>query len=228
MGDPGAGKTFQARHFMRRYGNGIILSLEGGLVSVSDASIPYLPISSWDNQDDPLSFRKACKWLASAEGRAQNYKWLMLDSLSELSDMAMAHVKEGLGLSPGKEAKANNFKVWEDYATAFLGGCRWLRSQPLHVIMTCHTADKDNDDGGVDHRPLVQGSKVATQLVGMYDYVFALTKKSIKDENGVDQVARYIICDAIRGYQCKARDPKNRIKPYYATDDVTTILDLLE
>ena len=46
-GPHGSGKTTQCANYAKRYGKGIILSGEGGLSSISDMEIDYLPFSTF-------------------------------------------------------------------------------------------------------------------------------------------------------------------------------------
>ena len=39
----GYGKTYQCRHYEKRYGKGLIISGESGLKSIEDVSIDYAP-----------------------------------------------------------------------------------------------------------------------------------------------------------------------------------------
>ena len=74
----GWGKTYQCRHYQKRYGKGLILSGEAGLKSVEDVGIDYLPFSSWDGKHDPdkgfYSFRGIVKMMMSDEFQAMGYK----------------------------------------------------------------------------------------------------------------------------------------------------------
>ena len=86
----GFGKTFQCRYFQKRYGKGLILSGEAGLKSVEDVNIDYLPFTSWDGNHDPengdYSFTGIVKMLQSKEFKEAGYKWIAIDSLTELSE----------------------------------------------------------------------------------------------------------------------------------------------
>lgn len=230
IGDPGAGKTSIAKHYAARFGRGLILSMESGLSSVRSAGLDYVPITSWDGTHAPddgvYSFKGVCRFVASPEFKAAGYKWIMADSLTELSDMCWEPIEaEAKAKAAAKNKEADGFKVWNDYAAAFVGACKWLRDRNCHVIMTALAKSKDDDNGEPQVLPHVRGNAVAAQVCGLYDYVFGLVRVTVPASEGQEaRVDRYLITGAYKGWACKARDEHGRLKLVEKTSDVAELI----
>ena len=69
-----------------------------GLKSVEDVNIDYLPFTSWDGNHDPengdYSFTGIVKMLQSQEFKEAGYKWIAIDSLTELSERLIEHLEK--------------------------------------------------------------------------------------------------------------------------------------
>jgi len=73
-GQSGAGKT----SLIKTLPNPVVLSAEGGLLSIADADIPYLEITSMED------LRQAYSWVLESE-----YKSVALDSISEIAEVVL-------------------------------------------------------------------------------------------------------------------------------------------
>lgn len=225
----GWGKTTQFRHYQRHFGKGFIISGESGLVSVSDADIDYLPFSSWDGDHDPArdvySFRGICRMVGSPEFRAQGYKWIGLDSLTECSDRLMEHLeaKQSEGAYKAKGGKENAFEMWADYGRLMLGSLKWIRDLPLHVLVTCLAKEESDDNGATNYWPMIKGQAVGKQIPGLFDMVFCGVRTTDGDR-AAPKVARFIVTEEVRGWHGKARDPRSRLRPVERSSDVTELL----
>ncbi len=231
----GWGKTTQAKHFTAHYGKGFIISGESGLSSIRSAGIDYLPFSSFDGRNDPAkdvySFTGIIRTILSDEFKAAQYKWLMLDSMTELSDMAMQWSTSNADKRAAETGKkVNGFEVWGDYADKLLLSSKFIRDLPYHVILTALAVEKENEaTGNKDIWPSMQGNKVVTQLLGIFDNVLCGTKASVKTADGKStEVKRYIISDDIRGWHGKVRDEHNVVPPVVETGNVIDIIKLIE
>lgn len=226
FGFPGAGKTYQAKHMQAHYGPGFVISGEGGLRSVGDATIDYLPFQSYDGESDHArgiyTFKEILAWVRSEEFRSRGYRWIMLDSLTELGDRVM-EVVEKRHAGGGKQ---NGFAIWGDYKAAMLGILKIIRDLPVHVVVTSLAKEETDENGVTTYWPLVPGSAVAKQLPGLFDHVFGLVRAT---DGGKDApiVRRFIVTDHVRGWVCKTRDPYSRVPAYMETSDITKILDLV-
>lgn len=231
----GWGKTTQAKHFQRRYGSGFIISGESGLSSIRSAGIDYLPFSSWDGPVDPArgiySFMSIVNWVRSDDFKARNYKWIMIDSLTELGDLAYPAAEEKAAKTPTKDGKVNGFAIWEEYASMMVGACKWIRDLPMHVIVTALAKEGEDENGNKDHWPMVKGNSVKQQLPGIFDCVFCGIKRIITDPNNPEAQSKnvhYIITDEYKGWHGKVRDEKRRLRAVERESDVTKLFDRME
>lgn len=223
--EAGWGKTTQAKHYQSRYGKGLILSMESGLRSLRDTEIEFAPISSWDGPHDPdqglYSFKGVCGAISTKEFKAAGYKWIMVDSLTELSDLLMAEVEERY------KGSKNGFEKWAEYARLLIGACKWLRDQPFNVIITALLKESADENGGITYGPLIQGNAVGSKLAGLYDFVFAGVRVSGTDKTAAKSV-RYIVTDEVRGYVAKSRDPKRRLKAVERCDAIPLLIERID
>ena len=136
----GWGKTTQAKHYQKKYGPGFIISGESGLGSIRSAGIDYLPFSSWDGKVDEAngiySFKSIINWINSADFKSRGYTWIMIDSLTELADLAMpaAEAEAARPENLTKDGKVNAFTIWEEYGSMMVGACKWVRDLPMDAL----------------------------------------------------------------------------------------------
>ena len=111
----GWGKTYTARYFAEAYGKGVIFSGEAGLKSLQDVEIDYVPFTGWETAEgDGVAFKDLLKMMRGPDFKKSGYKWIMVDSLTELCDIIFRHYDKLYG-------DANGFKVWADYGKAVEG-----------------------------------------------------------------------------------------------------------
>jgi len=218
----GFGKTYQCRNYQERFGKGIIISGESGLKSLEDVGIDYLPFSSWNGTHDPdngvYSFRGIVGMLKSDEFRAAGYKWIGIDSLTELSDRLMEFLER-----EHKDSK-NGFELWADYSRLMIGALKWVRDLPMHVFVTCLAKDETDDNDKNHYWPFVKGNAVAKQVPALFDHVFCGVRETVKDASGNPVINRYFITDELGGWHGKTRDPSNALSPKEEVSDVTELL----
>ena len=77
-GQAGAGKT----SLIKTLPAPIILSAEGGLLSIRDANLPYIEISDLD------TLREAYAWLTQSD-EAKCFESVALDSISEIAEVVL-------------------------------------------------------------------------------------------------------------------------------------------
>lgn len=228
-GHAGWGKTTQAKHFKRHFGKGFIISGEAGLSSIRSEGIDYLPFTSFDGAVDEAngiySFTHVCRMIMSPEFKAAGYKWIMLDSLTELSDMIFAWADaraDAKAVATGKPK--NGFEVWGEYKDKMIGACKFVRDLPYHVVITALEKTTEDDNGAVSHIPLLQGSAVQAQVPGIFDNVLCCTTKTVKDAAGAEVTKRYVVTAAYQGWQGKVRDESGSVLTVEETGDITSIL----
>jgi hypothetical protein len=219
---PGWGKTTQAAYYKARYGKGLVISGEAGLRSLMFDDIDYVPFSSWDKEHDPTtgvySFRGICRDMGSSEFKALGYKWIMVDSWTEVAERCIEE------LEPKYAGSKNGFAMWGEYSSMMLGAAKWIRDQPLHVLVTALAKEEQDDNGGTDYWPSVKGGSVSKALPGIFDFVFAGVRITGGDK-AAPQVERFVCTEEVRGWHGKARDPRRRLKAVERCSDVTELLE---
>lgn len=220
----GFGKTFQCGQFQRRYGKGLIISGEGGLKTLTDIDVDYFPFSSWDGPVDPenniYSFKSIAAFIMSPEFKAAGYKWVAIDSLTEVSDRLMEHIKK----LHEKDEKQNGFAIWEEYSAALIGALKWVRDLPVHVLVTALAKEEKDINDATHYWPMVKGSAVSKQIPGLFDHVFCGVRVTEKGANDELEIRRFIVTDEVHGWHGKVRDPYRRVKPIESGDDITELL----
>ena len=221
-GHHGCGKTYQCRFFAEEYGKGLIISGEGGLASLSDVDIDFVPFHGWDRKHHPklaeneYCFRDIIRLILSDKFKDEGYKWICIDSLTEMSDRCMADVERDFD-SP------TDMRKWQEYERQMIGALKLIRDLPLEVYATCLAKEEKNDNDEVEYWPMVMQTKVAKKLPALFDHVFCGLRST--DESGSDVVIRrHIITDEVRGWHGKTRDPRNRLKPVEACGNVVELL----
>lgn len=218
----GYGKTYQCRFYQKRYGKGLIISGEAGLKSVEDVNIDYLPFTSWNGNHSPedgkYSFTGIVKMLQSDEFLKAGYKWLAIDSLTELSERLIEHLEKE------HENSNNGFAMWADYSRLMLGSLKWIRDLPIHVYITCLAKEEKDANDVTQYWPLVKGTAVSKHVPALFDHVLCGVRKTETNDKGTPKVKRYIVTDEVSGWHGKVRDPLNTLKPFEEVNDVTELL----
>lgn len=218
----GWGKTHQIRNYAKRYGKGLIISGESGLKSLEDVGIDYLPFSSWDGPHDPeqgqYSFRGIVGMLMTPEFKEAGFKWIAIDSLTEMSERLMEHLERE------HRENTNTFEKYADYSRLMIGSLKWIRDLPMHVFVTCLAGEEKDHNDQTHFWPHVKGQKVSKQVPAIFDHVLCGVRGTERDDKGTPRVRRYVITDEVDGWHGKVRDPRGRLRPTEAVDDVTELL----
>lgn len=183
-GQAGAGKT----SLIKTLPSPIVLSAEGGLLSIQDADLPYIEIDSMD------TLREAWSWLNSSE--AQAYKSVALDSISEIAEVVLNAEKKAT-----KDPRQAYGAMQEQMADII----RAFRDLPgRHVYMSAKLEKTQDEMGRVLYAPSMPGNKTGQSLPYFFDEVLALRVE--KDGEGVTQ--RALMCDSDGLWLAKDRSGK--------------------
>jgi phage nucleotide-binding protein len=183
-GNAGAGKT----SLIPTLPNPIVLSAEGGLLSIADADVPYLEVN------DMTTLMEAYDWLAVGAGR--EYQSIALDSISEIAEVVLNHEKK-IAKDP-RQAYGAMQEQMSDLIRAF-------RDLPgRHVLFTAKCEKTADETGRILYAPSMPGNKTGQQLPYFFDEVLALRVE--KDQEGVAQ--RALMCDSDGIWQAKDRSGK--------------------
>ncbi len=240
-GEPNAGKTYQLRNFEARYGRGLILSLEAGMRTLRGVDLDFVNVTSWDGGSKPdageesyWSWVDVRKLISSKDFQALGYKWLGLDSLTELGDLCMMHVMHELSTNPdgSKKEIKNKFEIYQIYNERMVAAVKWFRDQPVHVCITALVRTKQDENGGEAAGPMIKGSAAAQQIPGILDNIFYLTRRARPSPQPADGSApadpiidRFFLTGSYKGFFAKARDPFGSLRLWEKTDDVTELLE---
>jgi phage nucleotide-binding protein len=183
-GQAGAGKT----SLIKSLPHPIVLSAEGGLLSIQDADLPYIEITSMADLKD------AYEWVIGEQG--SNFKSVALDSISEIAEVVLNHEKK-----VNKDPRAAYGAMQEQMADII----RAFRDLPgKHVYMSAKLEKTQDEMGRVLYAPSMPGNKTGQSLPYFFDEVLALRVE--KDAEGNTQ--RALMCDTDGLWLAKDRSGK--------------------
>lgn len=192
-GGAGTGKTFLVRTLPRP----VILSAEGGLLSLAGADIQYIEVATMQELDEAYGMLR---------DNPGEYDSLAVDSLSEIAEIMLANEK----LQEKDPRKA--------YATVQDSMCalaRDLRDNfPGKIIYVTAKLEKAQTDmGQMLFAPSMPGQKVSQQLPYFFDEVFAL--RFFKDPQTGEQT-RWLQTQGDESWV--AKDRSGRLDQFEAPD----------
>jgi phage nucleotide-binding protein len=183
-GQAGAGKT----SLIKTLPDVVVLSAEGGLLSIQDANLPYIEITSM------ADLMEAYEWLSS--GEAKKFQSVALDSISEIAEVCLNSEKK-IAKDP-RQAYGAMQEQMADVIRAF-------RDLPgRHVLMTAKLEKTADEMGRILYSPSMPGNKTGQSLPYFFDEVLALRVE--KDADGVSQ--RALMCDSDGLWIAKDRSGK--------------------
>jgi len=162
-GQAGAGKT----SLIPTLPKPVILSAEGGLLSIADTNLPFIEITSMDD------LREAYKWLTTS-AEAAEFESVALDSISEIAEVVLNAEKK-----INKDPRAAYGAMQEQMADIIRG----FRDLPgKHVYMSAKLEKTQDEMGRVLYAPSMPGNKTGQSLPYFFDEVLALRVE--KDAEG--------------------------------------------
>jgi len=183
-GQSGAGKTT----LITTLPDVVVLSAEGGLLSIQDANLPYIEITSM------ADLMEAYEWLSS--GEAKKFQSVALDSISEIAEVCLNNEKK-----TAKDPRQAYGAMAEQMADVI----RAFRDLPgRHVFMTAKLEKTADEMGRILYSPSMPGNKTGQSLPYFFDEVLALRVE--KDADGVSQ--RALMCDSDGLWIAKDRSGK--------------------
>jgi phage nucleotide-binding protein len=184
-GNAGAGKT----SLIPTLPSPIVFSAEGGLLSIADADVSFVEVSSYD------TLMEAYKWVTESD-EAKHFESIALDSISEIAEVVLNHEKK-IAKDP-RQAYGAMQEQMSDIIRAF-------RDIPnKHVYFTAKCEKATDETGRILYAPSMPGNKTGQQLPYFFDEVLALRVE--KDQEGIAQ--RALMCDSDGIWQAKDRSGK--------------------
>jgi phage nucleotide-binding protein len=184
-GQAGAGKT----SLIKTLPQPIVLSAEGGLLSIQDADLPFIEIS------DMETLREAYTWLTQSD-EAKGFQSVALDSISEIAEVVLNAEKKAT-----KDPRQAYGAMQEQMADII----RAFRDLPgRHVYMSAKLEKTQDEMGRVLYAPSMPGNKTGQALPYFFDEVLALRVEKDTDNN----TQRALMCDSDGLWLAKDRSGK--------------------
>ena len=184
-GQAGAGKT----SLIKTLPQPIVLSAEGGLLSIQDADLPFIEIS------DMETLREAYTWLTQAD-EAKGFQSVALDSISEIAEVVLNAEKKAT-----KDPRQAYGAMQEQMADII----RAFRDLPgRHVYMSAKLEKTQDEMGRVLYAPSMPGNKTGQALPYFFDEVLALRVEKDSENN----TQRALMCDSDGLWLAKDRSGK--------------------
>ena len=184
-GQAGAGKTVLASTLPEP----VILSAEGGLLSIADKELPFIEITNME------TLREAYNWLNDSD-EAKQFKSVALDSISEIAEVCLANEKRN-----SKDPR----QAYGEMQTTMAEAIRSFRDlSGKHIYMSAKLEKSQDEMGRMLYSPSMPGNKTGQALPYYFDIVTALRVE--KDSEGVTQ--RALMCESDGLWQAKDRSGK--------------------
>lgn len=168
----GAGKTT----LIASLPSPVVLSAEGGLLSIANTDIPYIEISSM------ADLKEAYTWLASSN-EAAGFESVALDSISEVAEVVLQHE-----LKKNKDGRAA-YGEMNTTMTELIRAFRDLSGK--HVYMSAKLEKSQDEMGKILYNPAMPGKSLTQSLPYFFDEMLALRVE--RDAEGNTQ--RALLCD---------------------------------
>jgi phage nucleotide-binding protein len=183
-GQAGAGKTT----LIKTLPHPVILSAEGGLLSLQDADLPYIEIRNVNDLEE------AYKWVVS--DAANGFESVALDSISEIAEVILSSEKKN-----NKDPRAA-YGAMQDKMSEIIRAFRDITNK--HVYFTAKCEKAQDETGKILYSPSMPGNKTGQALPYFFDLVMALRVE--KGEDGISQ--RALLCDSDGSWLAKDRSSK--------------------
>lgn len=191
-GAAGAGKT----SLIPTLPSPIVLSAEGGLLSIQDADVPFIEV------DSMATLKEAYAWLSSS-AEASQYASIALDSISEIAEVVLNAEKKAT-----KDPRQAYGAMQEQMADII----RAFRDLPKHVYMSAKLEKAQDEMGRILYSPSMPGNKTGQQLPYFFDEVLALRVE--RDAEGNTQRALMTDSDGL----WVAKDRSGKLAPWEQPD----------
>ena len=184
-GQAGAGKT----SLIPTLPEPVVLSAEGGLLSIAGADVPFIEIKTLDDM------REAYAWLAQSS-ESKQFQSVALDSISEIAEVV---------LGAEKRATKDPRQAYGAMQDTMAEMIRTFRDMPgRHVYFTAKLEKSQDEMGRMLYAPSMPGNKTGQALPYFFDEVLALRVE--RDAEGVSQ--RALMCDSDCLWVAKDRSGK--------------------
>jgi len=181
-GASGVGKTMLAATAPKP----IILSAEAGLLSLAKNDIDSIDVKTVDD------VMEAYQWLTESK-EAEKYETIMLDSISEISEIYLAALKK-----VNKDPRAAYGQLATD-VTSMIRAFRDITHK--HIVFISKSAKIENDVGISIERPMLPGKNLTNGIMYHFDLVMAMRIGKLEDKT----TYRYLQTSSSLEFDCKDR-----------------------
>lgn len=192
-GQAGAGKTF----IIKTLPKPIILSAEAGLLSIQDADLPFIEISSLETLQD------AYLWLLNSE-EAKEYRSIALDSISEIAEVVLSKEKK-IAKDPRQA-----YGAMQDQMSDLIRAFRDIPNR--HVYFSAKVEKAQDEMGRILYSPSMPGNKAGQTLPYFFDEVLALRI----EKNTEGEIQRALMCSSDGIWT--AKDRSGKLSPWEEPD----------
>ena len=147
-GQAGAGKT----SLIKTLPNPVVLSAEGGLLSIADANLPFIEIK------DMADLAEAYEWLAQSD-EAKQFESVALDSISEIGEVLRAAEKKEKNQRPAQATAAKCKGV--KWPTNWI---RTFRDLPGKHVFSAKVEKTQDEMGRILYSPSMPGQQPGQAL----------------------------------------------------------------
>lgn len=193
LGVAGIGKTSQIRCLLGQEFKGgqwvdsgfppekpLVLSAESGLLGLRDlvasGAVEGFEIRSL------AEFREALQWCLSPEFKAGGYKWIFIDSLTEISSRCVE------SLQAKYPSKGDSLKMWGEYAQQMTDIVKAFRDMAgVSVVFTCLVGTEKDEFNRRWPCPDIAGSALKNRLTSYFDE--SLVMERIQQDEGQEFLA---------------------------------------
>lgn len=191
FGPAGVGKTWLARTCE----DPIIISSEGGLLTLANARIPFIKF----DKGGKAQFFALLDFIESkfGEGSPKRRKTIFVDSLSNVADRI---------LKDEMSKTSNGMRAYGEMASAVLDIVWHMKSMPFDVVLVCSQAKiKDASDGRLIYAPYLPGQRLDNEFAHVPDFIFRACAEEMAQEDGSVQLRRYLQVGATNNNGSKQR-----------------------
>jgi hypothetical protein len=194
-GPAGAGKT---RLCATTGAPTVIISAEGGLLSLREHNIPVIEVSSLADVHEAYQF-------VSTSHEGQQFEWVCLDSISEIGEVVLSSEKRA-SPDPRKAYGAMQDQMYE-----LIRAFRDLKGRNVYFSAK-QAKQKDEASGAILYGPSMPGQQLPQGLPYLFDEVFCL--RVVADNDG--NVQRWL--QTSRDFQYEAKDRSGALQMWEAPD----------
>lgn len=188
-----------------------MVSIEGGDLSLADydvAKIDFKEEVLKDGKFDPKVVTTFFNAIKANKGPFANYKWIAVDSISELAEMAINYFQ-----SINKDGRAA-YGDLGNFLAPILRGLKEDKHHNVYITAKAHAETRgEGDNKRTVFTPMLPGSKVSQSIAYIYDVVAFAEAKTIRGEKKFKLYTEDEPGSRFEG--CKDRTGKLKDAPYH-------------